>query len=89
MTDSSSLSPSSLPITELEKGLKDAVATLNRAENGKYFTVNNVRKKAEALLGLDEGFYTTNAEWKQNSKRIIRAEVVSHTRSLFESGISH
>lgn len=76
MKSSSSLESTDPSTTELKKALTDAVATLSGAHSNETLTVNNVRKKAESLLNLKKGFYTTDVYWKQESKRIIKAEVV-------------
>ncbi|KAL9617287.1 MAG: hypothetical protein Q9160_007914 [Pyrenula sp. 1 TL-2023] len=77
MKSSSSPTSTDLSTTKLQKALIDAVAILNGAHNNEPLTVNNVRRKAESLLNLNEGFYATDVDWKQESKRIIKAEVDS------------
>ena len=70
-------SPPSGPTKEgLEKALRDAVARIYHSGNMEDLTVKRVRAAAERSMGLDEGFFKGDAEWKAKSDRIIKDEVV-------------
>ena len=67
---------STLSTATLEKALRDAVGDVFRSGKREELTVKRVRLGAERKLGLDEGWFKGQAEWKDESNRIIRDEVV-------------
>lgn len=78
VSDSDSGDERPLPSTaKMEKALRDAVAGVFRARNMDELTVKRMRMAAEKTLGLEEGFFKRDAEWKGESERIIKDEVVS------------
>lgn len=74
---------------KLEKGLRDTVAKIYKAGNMEELTVKRVRLATEKALGLEEGFFKADAQWKEESDRIIKEEVVSGlVYSIFRSTIA-
>lgn len=74
MSDSEASSAPARPSdTAFEKTLNEQTDILvdeNKA------TVNSIRTAAEKALGLESGFFKTDAEWKARSKEIINKQVV-------------
>lgn len=63
----------------MERALREVVVRIYQAGNMEELTVKRVRGAAERSLGLDEGFFKGDAEWKGRSDRIIKDEVVCHS----------
>ena len=83
LSDSDSGDERSLPSTaKMEKALRDAVAEVFRSRKMDQLTVKRMRLAAEKALGLEEGFFKHDAEWKGESERIIKDEVVSVVRYI-------
>ena len=61
---------------ELERSLRHEVAKKFKAGKQDEITVNGIRILSEDDLGLERGFYSTHKQWKGESKRIIKDEVV-------------
>lgn len=61
---------------QLERGLRDTVATVFRVGNLEELTVKRVRLATEKALGIDEGFFKRNERWKTKSDQIIKDEAV-------------
>jgi hypothetical protein len=78
MSDSeSSLSSAGIPPDEeLEQGLRNAVAKIFKTGNPAELTVKRVRLATEQALGLEEGFFKGDADWKARSDTIIKDEAV-------------
>ena len=81
MSDSSlsSVAPSN---AMLEQALRNAVQGLFKAGNFEELTIKRVRVAAERYLDLEDGFFKNDPTWKEESKRIIQAEVVGHQCQL-------
>ena len=71
---------------KLEHALRHAVQVVYKTGNLEELTVKRVRRAAEEALGLDEGFFKTDLEWKDRSKEIISAEVVGCFLNLRVAG---
>ena len=63
--------------TALEGALRRVVKNVYESGNMEELTVKRVRTAAEEQLGLEEGFFKTDEEWKERSKAFISGEVVS------------
>ena len=61
---------------KLEEGLRKTVAEIFETGNMEQLTVKRVRSATEQALGLDDGFFKTDPDWKSRSDRIIRQEAV-------------
>lgn len=61
--------------TRLEKALRDAVEETFKADP-EQLTVKRLRSKVEKDLGLDDGFFKSDAAWNARSKEVIQSEVV-------------
>lgn len=61
---------------QLEKGLRDTVANVLRVGNLEELTVKRVRLATEKALGIDEGFFKRDEQWKTKSDQIIKDEAV-------------
>lgn len=62
-----------------DKTLEDALVVMVHdifEKDREELSVNNVRKRCETQLELEEGFFAS-AEWKGKSKGIIKGRVVS------------
>ncbi|KAJ5594187.1 Transcriptional regulator [Penicillium hispanicum] len=59
----------------LEQGLRDEVAAIFKSGKMEELTVKRVRLAAEKKLGLVEGFFKTEGDWKTRSDQIIKEEV--------------
>ena len=66
----------------LEQRLRDEVAAVFQSGKMEELTVKRVRRAAEEKLGLTEGFFKTEGDWKGKSERIIKEEVVRNLRSI-------
>jgi hypothetical protein len=56
--------------------LRDIVIAIHKSGNAQDLTVKRVRARAEKELGLDEGFFKSDATWKQKSQTEIVDAVV-------------
>ena len=80
----SSLSSATPSHATLEQALRDTVKQVFQAGNLDELTIRRVRVATEKKLDLEDGFYKNDPVWKDESKRIIESEVVSHNvRQLF------
>jgi hypothetical protein len=76
-SDSDSVASATVPSDKvLEKGLRDAVATIFKTGKEEELTIKRVRLAAEKALDLEQGFFRGDARWKAESDRIIREEAV-------------
>ena len=75
------MSASSHSAATLERGLRRAVQNVYKSGNLEELTVKRVRQAVEVELGLEEGFFKTDLEWRDRSKNLICAEVVSSLSS--------
>jgi hypothetical protein len=73
MSDSEGARPSEATITNK---LRDIVIAIHKSGKTDDLTVKRVRARAEHELGLDEGFFKTDASWKQKSQKAIVDAVV-------------
>jgi hypothetical protein len=73
----SSLSNEKPSRATLEQALRNVVQTVYKTGNLEELTIKRVRIAAEKLLNLQDGFYKSEPTWNEESKRIIRSEVVS------------
>lgn len=64
-----------IPDARLESALREAVENTFRTDP-EQLTVKRLRCKVEQDLGLEEGFFKSNATWNTRSKEIIQSEVV-------------
>ncbi len=72
----SSLSSATPLHANLEQALRNAVQQAFQNGNLDELTIKRVRAAAEKDLDLEDGFYKNDPTWKEESKRIIRCEVV-------------
>jgi hypothetical protein len=76
-SESDALSSAGIPAdAELERGLRNAVAKIFKTGNPAELTVKRVRLATEQALGLEEGFFKGDADWKARSDTIIKDEAV-------------
>ena len=75
--------------TNLERSLRRAVEQKYSAGKQEEISVNAIRRASERELRLDEGFYVNGGEWgegkvdwKTESKRVIKDEVVRLLRPV-------
>ncbi|USP77688.1 hypothetical protein yc1106_04962 [Curvularia clavata] len=68
MSDPESEMPSEAAITSK---LRDIVIAIHKSGNTDDLTVKRVRARAEKELGLDEGFFKSDASWKDKSQKAI------------------
>lgn len=61
----------------LEAELSAMVTEILSGPESETISVNVIRQRVEAKLGLEEGFFTT-PEWKQRSKAVIREKHVCY-----------
>lgn len=73
MADAHASLPSAATISSK---LRDVVVAIYQSGNTDDLTVKRVRARAEAELGLDAGFFKTDARWKEKSKDEIAQCVV-------------
>jgi hypothetical protein len=73
MSDSEAGRPSEASIANK---LRDIVIDIHRTGKSDDLTVKRIRARAETELGLDEGFFKTDASWKQKSQDQIKDAVV-------------
>jgi hypothetical protein len=90
-SESDTMLSSSIHFDEmLEQALRQSVADIFKTGNLSELTVKRVRLATENALGLEEGFFKGDANWKAKSDRIIKKEAVcilhSPTRDSKESG---
>ena len=69
--------------SKLEQGLRRAIADIFEAGNLSELTVKRVRLATENALGLEEGFFKGDANWKAKSDQIIKEEAVCVLRSHY------
>lgn len=79
MSDSEAGIPSEDAIS---RKLRDVVITIHQSGNADDLTVKRVRARAEKELGLDAGFFKTDAQWKQKSQDAIVDAVVCIARCI-------
>jgi len=60
----------------LERALRQAVQSTYKSGQLENLTVRRIRKTVEEGLDLSDGFFKTDAKWKDKSKNVIEAEVV-------------
>ncbi len=60
----------------LEGALRRVIKNVYDSGNLEELTVKRVRRAAEEELGLEEGFFKTDEEWKERSKDFISGQVV-------------
>lgn len=86
LSDSESEAESNAPAIPsekaLEQGLRNEVAAVFKSGNMEGLTVKRVRLAAEKKLGLAEGFFKTEGDWKAKSEQIIKDEVVRTLRPI-------
>ena len=73
MSDSERPQPDEATITSK---LRDIVIAIHKSGKTDDLTVKRVRARAENELGLDEGFFKTDATWKAKSQETIVDAVV-------------
>jgi len=76
-SDSDRLTSSRPSDEQLAKALRDVVADTFKSGNSDELTVKRMRLAAEKALGIEEGFFRGDSEWKTKSDQIIKDEVVS------------
>lgn len=62
---------------DLTQALRDVVAGIFKSGKMEELTVKRVRLAAEKKLGIEEGFFKDNGDWKKRSDQIIKEEAVS------------
>ena len=67
------------PSKKVEQELQKEALDIFRSSERDLLTVNLVRERVEARLGLGSGFLS-QGEWKLRSKSVIKAEVVRQAR---------
>lgn len=75
-SDSERSAPERPSDEKLEKALRNTVANIFKTGNLEELTVKRVRLATEKALGLEEGFFRADANWKAKSDEIIKNEVV-------------
>lgn len=78
MSDAEGATPSEAAITNK---LRDIVIAIHKSGKTDDLTVKRVRARAEKELGLDEGFFKTDASWKEKSQKTIVDAVVGNSSS--------
>jgi hypothetical protein len=73
MSDSGAARPSEATISNK---LRDIVIAIHKSGKAEELTVKRVRARAEKELDLDEGFFKTDATWKEKSQKTIVDAVV-------------
>ena len=76
MSSDSSTSDKRPSDAKLESALREAVQDVYKTGNLEELTIRRIRKTVEEWLGLDEGFFKTDAVWKDQSKVVVQLEVV-------------
>ena len=61
----------------LTQALRDVVAGIFKSGKMEELTVKRVRLAAEKKLGIEEGFFKDDGDWKKRSDQIIKEEAVS------------
>ena len=61
----------------LTQTLRDVVAGIFKSGKMEELTVKRVRLAAEKKLGIEEGFFKDDGDWKKRSDQIIKEEAVS------------
>lgn len=61
---------------DLTKALRDVVGDIFASGKMEELTVKRVRLAAEKKLGIEEGFFKGDGEWKARSDQVIKDEVV-------------
>ena len=62
--------------SDLTGALRDVVGGIFASGNMDELTVKRVRLAAEKKLGIEEGFFKRDGEWKTRSDQVIKDEVV-------------
>lgn len=78
MSDSEGGRPSEATITNK---LRDIVIAIHKSGKTDDLTVKRVRARAEKELSLDDGFFKTDASWKEKSQKTIVDAVVCNSSS--------
>lgn len=76
MSDSSALSDLQHDDVQLESALRSTVQRLLEDDQRDNLTIKRVRTSVEELLGLGEGFFKNDDDWKDRSREVIQEEVV-------------
>ena len=74
---------------ELENALRQAVRQIYKAGNLEELTVKRVRKAAEGILELKEGFFKAHGNWNKKSKDVIQSEVVGIPLAVSVTSSTH
>lgn len=61
---------------KLERALRDAVRDVYKTGDLENLTVRRIRKAVQENLALEEDFFKSNNQWKEESKSVIQSEVV-------------
>ena len=61
---------------KLERALREAVRDVYRNGDLENLTVKRIRKVVQEKLALEEDFFKSNDQWKEESKSVIQSEVV-------------
>lgn len=69
--------------TALTQALRDVVAGIFKSGKVEELTVKRVRLAAEKKLGIDEGFFKDDGDWKKRSDQIIKEEAVSGMNGVY------
>lgn len=69
--------------TTLTQALRDVVAGIFKSGKVEELTVKRVRLAAEKKLGIEEGFFKDDGDWKKRSDQIIKEEAVSGMSVVF------
>lgn len=63
---------------DLTQALRDVVGGIFTSGRMEELTVKRVRLAAEKNLGIEEGFFKRDGDWKTRSDQVIKDEVVSY-----------
>ena len=66
---------------KLERALRDAVRDVYKNGDLENLTVKRIRKAVQEKLALEEDFFKSNDQWKEESKSVIQSEVVCPLRT--------
>lgn len=66
---------------KLERALRDAVRDVYKNGDLENLTVKRIRKAVQEKLALEEDFFKSNDQWKEESKVVIQSEVVCTPRT--------
>ena len=76
MSDSSALSDVQHDDVQLESALRSTVQRILQDKDRENLTIKRVRTSVEELLGLGDGFFKNDNDWRDRSKEFIQEEVV-------------